>query len=453
MTTANSIQPSISGSLGMPLLGHFPAYRRDRISFLQNQINEHGDLSYFRLGSKKIILVTHPDDVNWVMVKNAKNYHKATNLGVILGKGILTSEDDLWRKQRRTIAPLFHSEHIMSLVPTMNFQIQKMLQQLEQHPEVDQQMMELAYRVMGATLFGANLDPYFHELYQSMNFLNEFLTQKLFQLLPVPLSWPLPSHLRFVKAQKKLDQIVNVLIDQKTLEIESGIQNKDLISLLIQAKDPETGLKMDRLQVRDEVVTLLLAGHETTGHTLNWVLHYLAHETEIQEQIFSELRTTQNSELLSQVVDEVLRLRPPVWAFTRRALAADRLRGRHIEAGSILFMTPYFTHRHSDFWVDAEKFNPFRFSKTHATKTQSVDALKGAYFPFGLGPRQCVGKHFALLEVRLALAQILKRFKISPLDESTSLDSAIPEPRVTMGIRSGLKVKVIPRDLNHGDRS
>jgi cytochrome P450 len=448
---------SIHGSNGLPIIGGFLKYRQDRIQFLSNQISQYGDLSFFKLGSRKVILVTHPEDVQWVLQKNAKNYHKATNLGEVLGKGILTSEDELWKRQRRTIAPLFHQDHIFGLVPVMNLQIKQTLDSLAstlasklgsaveatQPIQANLVLMKMAYQVMGATLFGSNLNPYFEELFHSMNYLNQFLTKKLFRLIPIPDWVPLSSQVQFKKSMTALDRIVYQVIDEKCEQIRKNESSKDLVSLLIQAKDPETGQTMDRTQIRDEAITLMLAGHETTGHTLTWVAHYLSLYPDVQNECFEEINQKVQGEeaaledvfkleKISAVIDETLRIRPPVWAFTRRSIASDELRGHSIPAGSILFMTPYFTHRHADFWTKAEDFDPSRLFGEH----------KGQYFPFGLGPRQCVGKHFALLEVKLALVQILKKFKLVALSDAKDVK---PDPMITMGIKNGLKMKWVRR--------
>jgi len=439
----------ISGSTGIPIFGNFFQYRRDRLAFLEGLQKEFGDLATFKMGSTTVILATHPDDVQWILQKNAKNYLKATNLGIILGKGILTSEHELWRKQRKLIQPLFHQHHIFSLIPLMNQKIQETLDGLEKkiahEPSVmiSNTMMRLAYEVVGEALFGSNLTAHFDRLHRSMDYLNLFITKKLYQMVPVPLGFPLPSHLKFKRMKEDLDQLFYQLIEEKRSEIASGVVKKDLVTLLIQAKDEESTEGMDREQIRDEAVTLLLAGHETTGHTLTWILYFLSRYPEVQAKMRAEVDAILGKRLptpdelfelpyLSQVIDETLRIFPPVWAFTRKSVEADEIRGKAIPPGSILFLCPYLTQRHADFWKSPAEFNPDHFEGGIPEKN------KNAYFPFGMGPRQCIGKHFALMEVRMVLSQFLQRFEVVP-DPQRSGD-ATPNPQVTMGIADGLSV-------------
>lgn len=445
----------IPESTGIPIFGNFLEYRRNRLRFLGGLQHSLGDLAIFKMGKTKVILATHPDDVQWILQKNAKNYLKATNLSIVLGKGILTSEHDLWRRQRKLIQPLFHQGHIFSLIPLMNQKVEASLKTLEKHAidgtsvRVSDTVMRLAYEIVGEALFGAALDQHFDRLHRTINYLNLFLTKRLYQMVKLPLNYPLPSHLKFKRMKADLDQVIYGLIDEKKNEIDSGNAKKDLVSLLIQAKDEDSGEIMDAEQIRDEALTLLLAGHETTGHTLAWIFYFLAKYPDVQKKLIEEMdrvlqgRSPNSDDLfelnyMSQVIDETLRVFPPVWAWTRKSVEADALRGHAVPAGSILFLCPYLTHRHPDFWSKPEEFNPDHFLESAPEKN------KGAYFPFGLGPRQCIGKHFALMEVRIVLSIFLQKFEILP---DLNLN-AVPHPQVTMGITNGLSVKLKHRTSN-----
>ena len=422
------------------------AYRRDRLRFLSELRNHVGDFAPFKLGPKQLYLVSHPDDILWVQTKNAKNYHKATNLGLVLGRGVLTSEGEFWRRHRKLIQPLFHQQHIYSLIPLMNEKIRLCLDGVHDTVKISAVVMKLAYEVVAESLFGTSLNAHFDELHLVMNYLNEFLTQKLHQIIPIPLSFPLPSHLKFVRMKNRLNEIMDQLIEEKKELIKNGKAGKDILSLLISARDDETGEGIDAQQIRDEAITLLLAGHETTGHTLTWIIYVLATQPDIQKKVQAEVDQVLAGQApgvdhlprltyLSQVIDETLRLYPSVWAWTRKSLETDQVHGSTLSPGSILLISPYITHRHPDFWERPNEFNPERF------KEPLNEKQKGAYFPFGLGPRQCIGKYFALMEIKLAISQLVQRFSM----EATEKAPAILDPRVTMGIKGGLKVNLTPR--------
>ena len=444
---------TISGLKGIPVFGNFFRYQKDRLAFLSRLQKNHGDLAFYQMGSRNLILVAHPDDVAWVMQKNAKNYVKATNLGEVLGQGILTSEGSVWRHQRKLIQPMFHHHHLASLVPLMNEKIQEHLKRLEnqvaQNPKVkvSDAMMKIAYEVVGQALFGADLNPHFEELHEVMKYLNLFLTRRLYRLIPVPMKFPLPSHVRFLRGKRSLDRIMYALIDEKS-KPSAASEHVDVVSLLIQAADEESGQKMDRVQVRDEAVTLLLAGHETTAQALTWTLYLLAQHPEVQARVIREVDESLKGKIpsaedlfelpyLSQVMEESMRIHPPVWAFGRRSVDADEIRGHAIPKNAILMICPYLTHRHPDFWKSPETFNPERFDENAAK-----DRHKFAYFPFGGGPRQCIGKYFAMMEVKLVLIQLFQKFSVHSIP-GTQVKAL---PQVTMGVEHGLSLEFRKRD-------
>jgi cytochrome P450 len=442
----------LPGSRGRPIVGEFFAYQANRIQFLARMRKQYGDLFTYRMGNIRMVFLAHPDDVNWVSHRNIKNYAKATNLGEILGKGILTSEGELWRHQRKLIQPIFHQTHLLSLVPLMNEQIARSMDALEAETqcgrdiEVRDRMLRMAYEIVGQAVFGANITRHFDPLHEAMDYLNGFITRRLYQLVKVPIRVPLPSHRRFIGSVRTLDAIVYSIIREKS---QAPPGSKDLVSLLIQSRSEETGEGMDEKQVRDESVTLLLAGHETTAHAISWTLYLLAKHPEHRRRVQAEIDAVLGSRLpgfedlaklsyLSKCIDESLRIYTPVWAWIRKAVADDEIRGYRIPAGSIILMSPYISHRHEEFWPDPERFDPSRFDESAVR-----DRNRFAYFPFGLGPRQCIGKHFALMEVNFALAQLLGRFDCELADPSRV---AVPDPKVTMGMRRGLKLRFTRRE-------
>ena len=243
------LMKDLPGSPGRPIAGDFFAYQADRIRFLSQMRKRHGDLFTYRMGSIRMVFLAHPDDVNWVSQKNIRNYAKATNLGEILGKGILTSEGELWRHQRKLIQPIFHQAHLMSLVSLMNEQIARAMDALESEVqrnnelEIRDRMLRMAYEIVGQAVFGANITRHFDSLHEAMDYLNGFITRRLYQLVKVPIRVPLPSHIRFRRSVRTLDAIVYGIIREKS---QAAPGSKDLVSLLMQS----------RSEVRDAILTI-----------------------------------------------------------------------------------------------------------------------------------------------------------------------------------------------------
>jgi cytochrome P450 len=258
----------------------------------------------------------------------------------------------------------------------------------------------------------------------------------------VPPDWvPIPRNLRFKRALRLLDEAVYALIDARQ---DSGSQGDDLLGMLLQARDPDNGQPMSRQQLRDEVITLLIAGHETVASALTWTFYLLAQspngfaalQEEVQTILAGRLPTSADLPKLAytgQVFDEALRLYPPAWLITRKSLAADSLDGRDVLPGALFIISPYAIHRHPDVWAQPEVFDPGRFAEGAEPQRPRF-----AYIPFGGGPRLCIGNHFALTEARLILAMVAQRFQLELLPGS----KVVPDPLVTIRPRGGLPMKL-----------
>lgn len=442
---------SIRRISGFPLLGNLAAYRRNKVGFLSRLRDHEGDLSAFRLGKHELILITHPDDVHWVEAKNAKNYVKATNLRELVGDGILMSEGEKWRKQRRLIQPTFHQGTILKMVDTMNRRIAQHVDsittQWKQSPDGSVDLgfgfKKLAFEIVGEALFGSELGNRFADLRSSMEYINLFLTRRFGQLIPIPVGVPLPSHLKFQRAKHAIDEAVFEIIRLKKAAVDSGHPHDDLITKIMVARDPDTGETMPIDQLRDEATSMLLAGFETTGHLLPWIFHLLSTHPEVQRSLHDEIESVLQGQsprgdelfrmpVLNDVVDETLRLYPPVWAWTKRALGADTIRGHVIEPGSIIYVSPYVVHRHPQWWDQPDAFLPSRWTP------ELRERNKHAFFPFGMGPRTCVGKHFALMEVKLILIRFFQKFRVEPL---TGFEVKA-DFQITLGMQKPLRLRL-----------
>jgi cytochrome P450 len=437
---------SIPSVPGLPVLGNLHEYRLDKIGFLSRLRNAHPDPVRFRLGRHTLILITRPEDIHWVEMKNARNYVKATNFRSLVGDGILMSEGEKWKKQRRLIAPTFHPGSLTRMVEAMNGRIIPFFNTVREgggRPiDLCETMKRLAFQIVGDALFGSELGHGFEELRESMIAVNRILTRRFSALLPLPDSFPTPSNLRFKSALTRIDRIVHDLIDKKALAIRNGTPGEDLLTKMMLARDPDTGQGMDPVQLRDEALSMLLAGFETTGHLLPWIFHELSREPRLQEELSREidqrigeripdLETASSMPLLGAIIDETLRLYPPVWAWTKRALEDDEIRGHRLRSGAILYLSPYLTHRDPLLWKDPDSFRPDRWTPELREK------MKTAFFPFGMGPRTCVGRHFALLEIKLILIHAFREWRVERHTPAETREDF----QITLGMKTPLLLR------------
>ena len=437
----------------MPLLGNLLQYRKNKIGFLSSLRDDGHQLTRFRLGKHSITLLKKPEDLVHVEHRNAKNYQKATMLRDLVGDGILMSEGEKWRKQRRLIQPRFHPSSVTALESLMNQRITGFLHRMESKVtgsegslEIGLHLKKLSFEIILQALFGEVDQGDFDELRKPMEFVNSFLTARFNELVPLPLWVPLPRYLRFQMAREAIDQVIHRYIDRKRKAILDQNPGTDLLTQMILSRDPDSGVEMDDLQIRDETVSILLAGFETTGNLLSWILVNLSREPaalmRVREEIDSSIgrRIPDANDVLglayfAKVVDETLRLQPSVWAWTKRAVGDDVLGNVKISEGQILFLSPYLVHRDPGIWDEPSRFNPDRWTEETKEKT------KGAYFPFGMGPRTCVGKHFAVLEAKLILVRFLQHFEFRIGEEQ------LPEPdfQITLGFKRPLRAAVRAR--------
>jgi cytochrome P450 len=437
---------------GLPWIGNLHQYRLDKVGFLRRLRESHGDLVRFRLGPHLLLLVSHPDDVQRVEMKNSKNYVKATNFRAVVGDGIFMSEGEKWKKQRRLIAPTFHHGNLLKMVDDMNRRIGSALEGYRAEDpgpvELSESMKRLAFEIVCEALFGERKTEDFTSLRQAMVYINRYLTRRFGAFLPIPMSFPTPSNLRFHRAMKVIDRTVWDLIGRKTSESDAGEPGEDLLTKMMLARDPETGEGMDSTQLRDEAVSMMLAGFETTGHLIPWILHELSVHPEHQKRLSDEIDRRIGQRIpgwddamdfpfLSAVVDESLRLHPPVWAWTKRALEDDEIRGHRVRAGSILYLSPYLTHRHPGFWERPDEFDPDRWTPELREKN------KLAFFPFGMGPRTCVGRHFALLEIKLILIRMLQQWRLEPVPGRRTEGDF----QITLGMKHPLFMRLLRRSV------
>lgn len=429
-------------------LGVWPQIHADPLAFLLDAGRRHGDVVGFRIGPFRAALLRHPDAIKHVLVDNNHNYDKATRgydvLRQFLGNGLLTSNGDFWRRQRRIAQPAFHRRRIEGFAETMVSDTLDMLRRWDELAalgntvDLAHEMMSLTLRIVGKTLLSTDVHDTADQVGNAVTVLNEWADGAIDSLLPI--GFPTPATLRARDASRKLDRIIGEIIARR----RAGEHAEDLLGMLMEAKDAETGESMTDKQLRDEVMTMFLAGHETTANALAWTFYLLSTHPDIERRVRAELDGVLGgapptmSDLprlpyLLQVIKETMRLYPPAWMIDRHTIADDEILGYRIRKGTLVLVSPYVTHRHPEYWPNPEGFDPERFSPANEEARPRY-----AYFPFGGGPRQCIGNAFAMMEAQLIVAAVLQRFRPWLVPGHPVAPETLITLRPRWGLRMGL---------------
>ncbi|MBM4246612.1 MAG: cytochrome P450 [Deltaproteobacteria bacterium] len=424
---------------------------RDPLGRLAADWRAYGDVVRLRIGPIAYYGLSHPDHLQHVLQENNRNYVKGPIIArtrILIGDGLFTSEGDFWRRQRRLAQPAFHRQRIGGFGATMTDTAGEMLDAWSgaaatgEAFDLAAEMNRLTLRIVGRTLFSLDLQESAAAVGRALTDALDIVTQRFFTLLPLPLWVPTSPNRRFVRARRALDEAVLRIVGERR---GAGRQHGDLLAMLLEARDPDSGEGMTDRQLRDEVMTFVLAGHETTAVALAWTWYLLGRHPEVEQRLRDEVadavgrRTPTPADLpalryVRMVVDETLRLYPPVWAFGRQAVADDRIGPFRIRAGAPVNLAVWLTHRHPDFWPDAERFDPERFAPDRAATRHRF-----AYLPFSGGPRLCIGNEFALLELVLVVTMMAQRYRIAPVDPDRVIE---PLVRVTLRPQGGVPVRI-----------
>lgn len=433
------------GVFGIRALPYVSKLAKDPIGFFQLMQSKFGNSARFGLRQVVFHLITQPEDIKRVLQENNQNYHKGVfykELGRILGKGLLNSEGEFWKKQRKLIQPSFHKQRISEFVEIMAQETEKTSENWKKISSLDisKEMMRLTFAIVGRTLFRTEVESYAARIEHSLKIALELVTKRITRIFPFPFSWPTPENLKLKRALKDMHSVVDELIAERKKN-----PSNDLISMLLEVRDEETGETMSESQVRDEAITLLLAGHETTANALSWGFYLLSKHPEICEKVREEanrvlgdktpnLEDVQKLTYTRKVLDEVLRLYPPAWVIERTAMGPDQIGGYDVETGTNISICIFNIHRNPDFWENPDKFDPDRFDEERST-----DRPKYAYLPFGGGPRICIGNIFALTEATLILAMLVKNYKF----QTDPNHPVVMEPLVTLRPKYGILLNIV----------
>jgi cytochrome P450 len=438
---------SIPAVPGWPVLGNLLAFRRDRLA-LHDEAAQIGPIVRFNILHIPVYTVTDADIAHEVLVEQASAFKKSAGLGFLmplLGEGLLTSEGDVHKKHRKLLAPAFAPKRLSAYGEVMVDETVTQVAAWKPGQRVDlaHEMMEMTLAIAGKTMFGTDVRSSATTVGTGLEMAMRSVVANLTSPIQLGYKWPLPRHLAMKRAVKMLDEIVYKLIaDARTLGTDRG----DVLSMLLLARDETDGSALTDQQVRDEVMTLLLAGHETTANALTWTWYELGRNPGALEKLDDEVRRVigdravatadlPNLPYTAAVIDEAMRLHPPAYQTGREATREVTIGGHRFPTKSIVVINIRGIHRRPDYFPAPLAFKPERmFAEVKKARPRHH------YLPFGAGPRVCIGSHFALMEAQLALATMVQRATIRPL-----ATHVVPEPLVTLRPRGGLPAIVGPR--------
>jgi cytochrome P450 len=446
-TTTRRHVPTLSGA---PLLGNLLEFRADRIALQRRAADECGDLGYVRLGPIKALLVSSAAIAHEVLTEKADAFVKSPGLGKfarpMLGDGLLTSEHEKHRRNRKLMAPAFQHKRIAAYADAMAGYAERTAASWTDgaHVDLTDEMMKLTLAIVGKTLFDADVEAAeAHAIGEALTVAMQYIVQEVTRLVHFPMSWPVPRNVRYRRAIGQLDEVVYRIIRARRA---AGGDRGDVLSMLLLARD-EDGAQLDDTQVRDEAITLLLAGHETTANALAWAGMLLAQHPDVYDRLADEAdralggRTARFEDLARlpyamMVLKESMRLFPPAYIVGRMTERPVAVGGVELPKGALVFVNVFGMHHRADYFRDPERFDPERFAP------DAEKALpKGAYLPFGGGPRVCIGNHFALMEGQLILATLAARARLTLLTNAPIRT----EPLITLRPLGGVPMRITRR--------
>jgi cytochrome P450 len=451
MTMPAAARALPQGPRGHFLFGNFADFQRDQLGFYATCARDHGDVVPVRFGPRRAVMIYHPDAIEEVLVTRSRDFVKSPGVRLLrplLGDGLLLAEGDSWLRQRRLVQPAFHRQRLAAYGQVMTSYTARWLAPWKDGDVLDvhHEMMALTQSIVAKTLFDADVSGEAHEVGEASNVLTRDFGDRLQSRLRLIPDWvPTPGHLRTRRAIRRLDQLVYRMIAARR---RSGEDRGDLLSILLHAQDADDGSRMSDRQVRDEVMTLFMAGHETTAVALSWTFLLLAGHPEVDARLAEEIRAVTGGDrdptvadvpalaYTERVVTESMRLYPPAYGIGREASRATEIAGFRIAPGTIVVIPTWVVHRDPRWYDEPEAFRPERWADDRAR-----GAPRFAYVPFGGGPRQCIGNGFAMMEAVLLLAAIARRFRLSMVPGQ----HVTPTPYVTVRPEPGLRMQLARR--------
>jgi cytochrome P450 len=439
--------PTPPGPRTLNPAGSWLAFARDPLAFLTRLAREHGGLAEFRIGPRRTFALSDPELVHEVLVAQPQRFTKDRGLEAakaLLGEGLLTSRGDVWRRHRRLVQPAFHRERIAGYAAVMARRAAARVERWRDGERLDaaREMTRLALEIVAEALFGADVEGDVEAVGRALDAAVDSFRMGRIPIALLLQRLPVPSTLRLRRARAALDAVVYRILAQR--RARGPGEEGDLLGALLAARDAESGAPLSDLEVRDEVMTLFLAGHETTANALAWTIDLLGRHPEIERRVRDEVDAVLGGrapaaddvprlDLTRRALTEAMRLYPPAWILARRALDPVRLGGFMLPAGASALMSAWVVHRLPSLYDDPQHFDPDRWLPERRAHLPRL-----AYFPFGAGPRQCIGEGFAWTEGVVVLAAIAQRVRLVPARAAPPA----PLPRITLRPGGGVPVVV-----------
>lgn len=446
-TVPSGSQTAVPSLPSWPLVGNVFALRNQRLALLQRISQQFGDIGGFHFGPRLVPVLNSPALIYQALVEQGHLFEKTATvraLGTpVLGNGIFLSEGDEHRRQRKILAPLFHHRRVGDYADIMTTYVSSRLDEWQEGTTLNlaDEMMRLTLGIICKVLFDADVVGEERELGEALTLIFEYFSGAVTNPLRSPLSWPTPQNKRVRRALARLNATIYRMIEERRQSVEG---RRDVLSALLRARDDGQGTWLSDRQIRNEALSLFVAGHETTTNALTWCWYLLSQYPEILVQMQAEgdralagrlptVADLPNLPYTLQVFKETLRLYPPVYAFTRRAVSSVQMGSYHIPRGASVVISPYTLHRRPHFYPEPERFNPERFASE-----QEQQLPRYAYLPFGAGAHICLGMHFAQLEGHLLLATMAQRLTLTYVGSSV----IEPEPLLTLRPKGIVLMKV-----------
>ncbi len=424
------------GPKGLPFIGCLPELKRDVLGLMMRSFNDCGDVVRFKLGPLTVHLVSHPDDIKRILkdrIEFDKHTHTSAVIRQVTGDSVLINNGDAWERHRRLLQPAFTPLALKSFFALMSEATDELIEHLETMADRDEpvdiasSMMRLTYRIVEKALFSTDESDNMSELEQAIAIVLADTYHRIEQPLAVPRWLPTPGNRTYRRAMTLLNERVYKLIAAHRTQPGDDLLHR----LCCESSFSDT-------ELRNEAISMLIAGHETTANALTWFWHVLAQQPDAEQSMLSELPSgpitpehLSTLEATTRTINEVVRLYPPIWAIVRRVVNEQEVGGYHLPAGSRLVISPYVVHRHPEFWQNPATFDPQRSLPDHHY----------AYIPYGGGPRLCIGHNFARMEMSIIVAKLLQRFRFEPVPNHPVEAHA----SIVLRPRYGLKVRVKSR--------
>lgn len=452
LVASDQFPPGPRGIFGV--LRTLRAFRSDPLGLLDRLRADYGDIAGVRVAKHRFVIVSEPAYARHMLADNADNYVKGWTydpLRDVLGNGLLTSDGAQWKRSRKLIQPAFHRKTLSDLVPTMSSCADRIARRWDEIADIGQpidvvsHMTDLALDVSTRTLLATGFSE--HERAEIMDAVHQAVKEanrKLTQPIRYTLPFPTFAKRRLRRIIARLNEVIYGVIDRRMAD--PG-EHTDLLAMIMCATDAETGESLTREQLRDELITLFIAGYESTSVALSWMWYHLDQNPQARETLERELDTVEDDDLsfdsvfklryAHAVAKESMRVMAPAWLFGQHAIEDDYIGGYRIPAGAIVMVSPYLLHRNERYWANATEFDPNRW----LTENRDTSRPKYAYLPFSGGQRTCIGNHFAVMEMIVALVELASRFRV----EIDPEHPVVPEPLSTVGFLHGLRARISRR--------